>query len=414
MITSFFARILKGELRVNIALIAVLLALMGWSLAANSDMTVQFDFGDNGGIAPDYISVSGSMYPTNASGLEYGWLNPVIIKSHGSAVADLRLRDSNVGIDPAKFKISGLTHTIYNAEIISGDLLTNLATKVTYAGQNSLIRSNPGEWNHIILSVSPIDGTVEIDFSRIGTAENLWGVNAIVLVATDTAMSDPVFDMVIQPTSHVVYAGGQAVYRINISSPNSYASDVNLSITGLVPSMTTQITPSQGLAPFTADLRLVTTTATPATIYNFTVQAQGEDIDKLTINKQITLTVTGTQNGVTGDLDSQPDDIDLLSATIKEMKSSQARIELLKKLQETKLANLSQLQDLNDLVFSGITPILEKLPAAEGGLGSALLYLTQTGIISSVVDYAPPAGDDQEPLAGFWAKFFGSVSNPVR
>ncbi|MBU1083248.1 hypothetical protein KKE14_02315 [Patescibacteria group bacterium] len=412
MISSFFTKIIKSELRAAIALSIVLIALVGWSLADNSDATVKFDFGDNGGKAAGYISVGGSMYPTADLGLEHGWLDPVIIKSHGNAVADLRLRDANVGIDPAKFKVSGLTHTLYNAEIISGDFVDNMATKVSYAGQNYLIRSNPGEWNHVILSVTPVDGVVEIDFSRIGTAENLWAVNAIVLTATDTALSKPVFDMVIQPTAHVVYASGQAVYRIGISSPNSYASQVNLSIADLTPSITAQITPAQGLAPFTADLRLTTTPATPATIYNFTILAQGEDIDKSTVSKKITLTVTSSERDTT-----QNPNIDIpqsLESTMKEMRASQLRIELLKELQEMRLADASQLKDLDDLVFSGVIPMLGELPAPEGGVGSALLYMTRAGIINSVVDYAPPAGDDQTPPTGFWSKFFGSVSNPVR
>jgi hypothetical protein len=411
----FLTRILKGELRATIALSAVLLALVGWSLAANSDATVSFDFGDGQGVAPGYISVSSSMYPTSISGLEMGWLQPVIIKSHGGAVADLRLRDSNVGIDPATFKISGLTRSLYNAEIISGDFVGNTATKVTYAGQDYLIRSDPNQWNRVIISVVPIDGVVEIDFSRLGTAETLWAVNAIVLTATDTALSKPVFDVTIQPTSHTVYAGGQAVYRVNISSPNSYASNINIAITDLSPSMTAQITPSQGLAPFSADLRLVTTVATSATIYSFTVQVQGDDADKLTISKKISLTVTGSQN-ITSDPNStgtQIDYLNLLPATMREMLSSQERIELLEKLQEQRLANVSQLQDLNDLNFSGAAPILEEMPEAEGSLGAALMYLTKAGIIGSVVDYAPPA-DEQEQPTGFWGKFFGSVSNPVR
>lgn len=419
----FLTRILKGELRATIALSAVLLALVGWSLADNSDATVSFDFGDGQGVAPGYISVSGSMYPTPASGLEFGWLQPVIIKSYGSAVADLRLRDSNVGIDSATFKIFGLTRGVYNAEIVSGDFVSNSATKVTYTGQDYLIRSDPGEWNRIILSVVPVGGVVEIGFSRLGTAETLWAVNAINFTATDTILAKPDLDMVIQPTSHTVYTGGQAVYRVNISSPNSYASDVNLSIIDLIPSITAQITPSQGLAPFSADLRLTTTSATPSTIYSFTVQAQGSDINRLTINKKITLIVTSSENEALKDPNAdnpdflkstidQLDNLNLLPVTMKEMLLSQERIDLLNKLQDKRLANLSQLRALNELNFSGVAPTLETYPPTQG-FGSALMYLTKAGIIGSVVDYAPPAETSEQPT-GFWAKFFGSASNPVR
>ena len=422
---SFFIRVLKGELRASIALGALLLVLVGWSLAANGDNAVKFDFGDNSGVAPGYISVSGSNYPTDASGLQFGWLDPVIIKSHGSAVADLRLRDSNVSIEPARFKIAGLTRTLYNAEIISGDLTDDLATRVTYAGQNYLIRSNPGEWNRLILSVAPVNGEIEIDFSRIGTAENLWGINVLTLTATDTALSKPVFEMSLQPSAHIVYPGGQAVYRVNISSPNSYASEVNLSITDLVPSITAQITPAGGLPPFAADIRLLTTTATPTTLYSFTMQAKGEDADALTINKQLTLTVTGSQSEAMQDPNSlspefpqsiqdQLDYLNLIPATLAEMKSAQAKIDLFQKLQDRKLINRSQMQDLNELALTDVMPAFGEYPASEDGFGAALLYLTKAGMISSVVDYAPPAGDDQKPPIGFWAKFFGSVSNPAR
>lgn len=418
----FLTRILKWDLRATIAFSAVILVMVGWSLAANNENIVSLDFGDGQSIKSGSISVPGSMYPTSALGLEMGWLNPVIIKSDGGAVSDPLLKDSNVGIDASTFKISGLTRTIYNAEIISGNLSSTTATKVTYAGQNYLIRSNPGEWNRVNFSITPVDGTVEIGFSRLGTAETLWAVNGMVLTATDTALPKSVFDVTVQPVSHLVYTGGQAVYRIGISSASSYASDIYISLVDLAPTITAQITPSQGLAPFAADLRLITTAATPPTVYTFTVQVQGTDAEMFTVNKEISLTVTNSKTEALPDLNADNPDFlnsaidqldNLLPVTMREMLSSQDRIDLLKRLQEQRLANLKQLRDLQDLSFSGVAPTMPELPDPEDNVGAALLYLTKAGIIGTVVDYAPPAEAGEQPT-GFWGKFFGSVSNPVR
>lgn len=410
---SILLKIFKGELRTVIALSVIAVALVSWSLAADSDGAINFDFGDGQGVAAGFISVVGnsSTYPQANGEIKFGWLDSVMIKSHGSAVADLRLRDANVGIEPARFKISELSANLYTVHITSGDKEVDLATKISSVGRNYLIRTQPNQWNSVIFSATPAAGVIELAFSRIGTTqEDLWGVNYLTLTPATDQLPPPIFDLSIQPVDHTVQAGGQAVYRVSVFSPNNYASQVSLALTGLAPTMTAQITPSDGLPPFTSDIRIITTQATPATIYKFDLQALGKDTDAYTVNKQISLTVTSLPS------ESAPNQLNLLPTTMAEMRSAQEMIDIfIKKIRDQRIVDWSQIRDLDELSQIDIMPGSLDIEAAKDNFGSVLQYLTKAGIISSVVDYAPPSGSDTaEPPTGFWRKLLGTFSNPVR
>lgn len=420
-------KVLKGELRTVIAVGLLFVVLIGLGLAADSNGPIyRFDFGDGHGIASGYIPVNGniSLYPQTSNGIQFGWLGSVIEKSSGAMVSDLRFRDSNAGVDSARFKISGLTSSLYSIELISGDLDDSFLTSVLVEGQSYTMSTTPGDWKTLTFN-APVDdsGELEFLFERPGEGENLWGVNALTLTPVTASPDVATFDVEITPLEHIVKKGGTGVYKVSVVPLHGYASFVNLSLDGIVGSITGQFIPASGIPPFVSDLYITTNASTPSTHYDFVINAQGDDAEALSVNQNIKLVVTDLQYvPVQSDMElsesirQQIEDIYSMPSTPEKAAEAQRLIdEFIKQIQDKKLANHTELKGIEDIMGINFV-IFKELPLPETTFEASLLYLAQAGIIGSVVDTAPPAEDMVSPPSppGFFERLLGTFTNPVR
>lgn len=424
---SILFKVLKGELRTVIAVGLLFVVLIGLGIAADlSGSVYKFDFGDGQGKAFGYIPVNGniSLYPQISNDIQFGWLGSVIEKSSGAMVSDLRFRDSNTGVDSARFKISGLTNSLYNVELISGDLNDNFLTRVLVEDQSYTVSTTPGDWKTITFNVAVDDsGELEFLFERPGEGRNLWGINALILTPVTAPLEVATFDMEITPLEHVVKKGGTVVYKISVVSLHGYASFVNLSLDGIVGDITGQLIPASGLPPFTSDLRITTNASTPSTHYDFIINAQGDDVEALSMNQNIKLVVTDLQYvpaqpdmELSESIKQQIEDIYSMPSTPKKAAEAQKLIdEFIKQIQDKKLANHLELKGIEDIKSINFV-VFKELPSPETTFEASLLYLAQAGIMGSVVDTAPPAEDMVSPPSppSFFERLLGTFTNPVR
>ncbi|OGB74667.1 hypothetical protein A2810_01685 [candidate division Kazan bacterium RIFCSPHIGHO2_01_FULL_49_10] len=424
-----FINFVKSELRLAVGLGVLLVVLVGLGLAADS--SVQFDFGDGLGLEDGYLPVNGgaSMYPVDASGLQYGWLSDTLVFSNGEAVGSKLNRDGNKGFDPARFRVTGLNNGNYRLILVSGSLDTAFSTKITISGRSFSTATLINQWNTLTFDATVADGSLELLFQRVGT--NLWAVDSLVIAPSAAPAVQPTFDMTVQPSLHTVRVGGMAIYRVSINPLSGYASPVNLSISGLVGNISAQFAPASAMLPLVADLTITTTAATPLTQYDFVVIATGQDAGAYMINKSISLIVTnsaavpivvkpdsGTTSTPTGDggqtgSDSSPiDDTYLTPRTAEDVRAEQKSVDEYAAVEAKKLADPQEILELKDIStingFEMFPGAVAKTPFEE-----SLQYLTRTGIIDIAVDSAPPASiAEPEPL-GFWARFFRTMVSPT-
>ncbi len=400
----------KGELRTFLALILLLAIFIGFGFAAG-DQSIIFDFGTGNSqeLYPGALPVNGgsSVYPKTLNNITYGWQTPYVAEhSSGSQVMDLLKTDSNQGVNDNTFKISGLTSPYYVATIISGALNSDLTTKIVVNGTNYLINSSAGEWRTATFTVVINGGAINFLFKRQG--KNLWGVNALTLTPSSTTPPIPTFGLMIEPLEHIVAVGGTALYRVSVAPENYYGSEVTLSMSGLPEGMSAQFTPVSGTPPFTASLEISTSPQSPTTRYSFMVTGRGSDPGSYTVNRDLGLLVTQLGEGI----ETQP------TAPPISNQEAQARVERYLKLETKKLPDGQEISSLEDIaqVTSGI-PVMPELPQPTSFMDASLLQLTKAGIISTVVDSAPPVRMPEiEPpqKPGFWAQFFGAMFSPVR
>lgn len=429
LLTTF----LRNELRAVLALGVLLIALVSFSLAVGD--SYKFDFGDGApsGLEPGYLSVDGnaSMYPVASANLQYGWLDPVIEFSNGAAVASRLNRDGNKHIDNARFKLSGIPNGNYTISIVSGSLDNGFATKVTVAGRSFSATTQPNEWKTLTLGAEVTDGSLEFLFQRAGAGASLWAVNSLTVVPSPIPVTKPTFDVTIQPTSHTVRVGGTAVYQVSINPLSGYASQVDLSIAGLVGGISAQFSPAAAIPPIVSDLTIITAKNTPLTQYDFVVTATGHDADVYTINKTISLlltnststplvvqpgtsSATGPNQGSTGSPGAGSlDDIYLQPRTVAEAKREQKLIDEFAKEEARKLASTREMTGLKDIsTLNGFAPVSAAIPKTS--FEASLQYLTTTGIIGTAVDTAPPAVTaEPEARMGFWERVFKTMVNPT-
>jgi len=415
----------KSELRTILAIGVLLLVLVGLGIAAKDNVSHKFDFGDGQGVASGYMAVNGnaSAYPQNSNGLKFGWLDGVIEKSSGAAVADLRLRDSNTGIGKAEFKISGIANGSYAGSLVSGDLNDSFSTRLSVAGRSYIISSEVGEWETFTFNTIVKNNELILSFERSGA--NLWGANALTLTSITTPADNPIFDVGVKPEEHIIKRGGTVVYKISVIPLNGYANIVSLSLTGLTEGMIAQFVPVSAQPPFMADLVISTSDSIATTRYNLVVNAKGTDPDFHSVNNSIVLTVIDAQyNPINGSDDfsdsgmSQIDEIYNQPHTITTAKEIQRLMdEFANKVQDKQLATRLEIDAIEDIAQINALPVLMQFPVPQTNFEATLLYLTRTGMIESVVDTAPPVTENLTnlpPSQDFFEKLFSVFSNPVR
>ncbi len=406
--SRFITSLLKNEFRTIIALGVLLVALVGFGLAAEDTVTYRFDFGDGQGIASGYLPINGnaSPYPVTNGVISYGWVGGVIAKSSGAAVEDLRLRDSNIGIPQATFKISGLTDGPYSVSVVSGDLDDSLSSLVSISGQNYVINSLTGSWETFVFNTTVTDGNFNLTIKPSGA--NLWGINALVISSIAVLPPAPTFDLAINPAEHTIRSGGTVVYKVSVSPLNNYANSVDLSVMGLVDGMTSQFTPASGVPPFNSDLTVTTSKSNVSTHYDLVINAKGDDLDKHTINQSINLIITDfppdpIDKTIPPDISKpNPDEpVDISDDwTLEDAIEAQRKIDefVSKFLQEGQLSNKAEMESLDDIAFINDLITFTEYPFPQTSTEATLLYLTEAGIIQSVVDTAPPMGEYKPPV----------------
>lgn len=425
-----FTTFIRNELRLAVSLGVLLLVLVGLSLAIGN--SYQFDFGDGsaGGLELGYLAVDGgaSMYPVNSSDIQYGWLDDTLAFSNGAAVSSRLNRDGNKGVNPARFRITGLVNGNYRLSLVVGSLDTGFATKVVTSGRSFSTTTEPNQWKTLTFDAEVQGGSLELLLQRAGTS--LWGIDALTVAPSPTPAVKPTFDVTVQPALHTVRVGGTAVYQISISPLNGYASPVDLSITGLVGGITAQFSPVSAIPPLTADLTIVTAANTPLTQYDFVVIAKGRDADIYTVNKSLSLVVTDSaavptkvtpakpaptdagSGGQTGSNSSSIDDAYLTPRTSEEVRSEQKFVDEYAATEAKKLANTKEILEIKDIgtinSFEAVPKIEAKTP-----FESSLQYMTAAGIIGTTVDSAPPAPQAAPKPIGFWERLFKTMVNPT-
>jgi len=411
---NFFSQILKGELKTFLALGVLLLVLGSFSLAADEAKTYRFDFGDGQGVASGYLPVNGNVspYPVVSGSISYGWLGGVIEKSHGASVEDLRLRDSNTSVTPATFKVSGLTNGAYSINFVTGDLTDSFSTLISVSGQSYVVGAEPGEWETFVLNTEVTDGELNLMLSRSGA--DLWGINALTISPIAGIPASASFDMIIEPSQHSVNAGGEAVYNVSVTPLNNYANNVQLNVTGLVDGMSSQFTPAIGQPPFSSDLKISTSNSNVPTHYDFMVTAIGDDPAALTINQSVKLIITDLPV-----INDEPDVVvpdQPIEITPESANEIQSKInEFTDKVQDGKLATKSEIEAIGDIAQINNAWVFTEYPMPETTTEATLLYLTEAGMIQSVVDTAPPMGvyKNPEEAPGFFERLFGIFANPA-
>lgn len=424
--SNFITSLLKSEFRTIIALGVLLLVLVSFGLAADNQVIYKFDFGDGQGVAAGYLPINGnaSPYPITDGVISYGWVGSVIEKSSGAAVEDLRLRDANTGIPQATFKISGLIDGPYNISIVSGDLDDGFSSLISVSGQSYIINSLAGSWETFAFNTVVSDSDLNLTFRHSGA--NLWGINALVISSIDVLPPSPTFDVVINPEEHTIRSGGTVVYEVSISPLNNYASTVILSVIGLMDGMTSQFVPAAGVPPFNSDLIITTSKSNVSTYYDLVVNAQGDDLDKYAINQSINLIITDFPSDSkiddTDPLDiskpspDKPSDSDSDPLTLETAMEIQKKIdEFVRKVQDEQLSTKSELEALDDISLINDLVIFTDFPIPQTSTEATLLYLTEAGIIQSVVDTAPPIGEYRPPIKppGLFEKLLRVFTEPV-
>lgn len=405
---------LKGELRTVLAVVLLLLIFVGLGFAA--DTTIVFDFGTglSSEVDPGAISVAGgvAVYPqTSNNGITFGWQTPYIAEqSSGAQVADLLETDSNQGVGNNMFKVSGLASPYYTVTLISGNLTNSITTKVVVNNATYIANSEPGQWKTLTFKVAANAGKLDFDLRRYGT--NLWAVNAITLIPSNTPPADLSFDVSIQPTEHMIQSGGTAVYRISIIPNNGYSSEVDLSIADLPSGMTAAFTPVSGIPPMISNLEISTQKSSASTRYTLNLVARGKDIGAYTVNKNLILFLTaGPVIGL--DNITEPPVVDLKTFQ-KQATNSQRFIDKYITAEEDRLLNLNELASLHKLSAETAFASMPELPQPRSIFDASLRQLTGAGIIGIVVDSAPVAESTPPPQSGFWTQFFGSMFNPAQ
>lgn len=404
IILEFF----RGELRTFLALVLLLLIFVGLGFAAG-DSPITFDFGTglSSEVAPGAISVAGgtSIYPRTTDGLTFGWKTPYIAEqSSGAQVSDLLETDSNQGVGDNTFTVSNLSSQYYTVTLISGNLTNAITTKVVVNGVNYVADSDPGVWKNLTFKAAAGDGNLAFDFKRYGN--NLWAVNAIILVPSSTPPTEQTFDVNIQPGIHIVPAGGIALYRISVLSNNGYGSNVTLSVAGLPSGMTAAFSPVSGFPPFISNLAISTLKAASVTRYVLTLSAKGSDSQVHSVNKQLFLILT------TG---TAPPAVTVNSATRRQQAINYQKLaDAYLLAEDDQLPSQSALDALQDLSDITNVKVLSELPRPRSLLDASLRQLTSAGIIDIVVDSAPAVASIPPPRIGFWAQFFGAMFNPVQ
>ncbi|MBN2585158.1 hypothetical protein JXA59_00720 [Patescibacteria group bacterium] len=426
-----FVSFIKSELRLAVSLGILLLILVGLSLAGGN--SCQFDFGDGSALESNYLAVDGgaSMYPISASGLEYGWVDEAMVFSSGAAVSNKLNRDGNNGVDPASFRITGLDNGNYRLSLVSGSLNSAFSTKVTVNAKSFSTITQVNQWNTLTFDVVVNAGQLDLLFQRAGT--NPWGVNSLVVAPSPTPVVSPTFDVTVQPILHTVRVGGTAIYRVSVNPLNGYASEVDLSLSGLVGNVTAKFAPASAIPPLVADLILTTSATTPLTQYDFVVTAKGRDASVYTVNKSISLVVTGSTavptvvnpdtsastdstkidgNGQTGSGSGSLDNIYLAPRTSAEARNEQNLIDEYAAVEAKRLASTREILEIKDIsTINGFEPLPDI--AARTPFESTLQYMTAAGIIGTTVDSAPPAPvSDPKPI-GFWERLFKTMVNPT-
>jgi len=420
--SNFFTSLLKGELRTFIALGVLLLVLASLSFATGENVTYKFDFGDGQGIASGYLPVDGNVspYPVVSGEINYGWSGGVIAKSHGAAVSDLRLRDSNTSVTPATFKVTGLPDGAYGINLVTGDLTDSFSTLISIAGQSYVVSAEVGNWETFVMNTTVTDGELSLILSRSGA--DLWGINALTISSIEVLPEKPTFDLIVNPNEHTINAGGTAVYKVAVTPLNNYANNAQLSITGLLEGMTAQFIPASGQPPFNSDLKITTSDSNVSTHYDFVITAKGDDPDVQTINRTIKLIITDTLV-----YPDQPDgpviipDKPVVTEPVEPTLSEAAEIQRMmdqfaSKVQDEKLANRSEIQAIEDISYINDVWLFTEYPVPETTTEATLLYLTEAGMIQSVVDTAPPTGlyTSPEEAPGFFKRLFGIFVNPAQ
>ncbi|MFH1088642.1 MAG: hypothetical protein V1719_02265 [Patescibacteria group bacterium] len=409
----------KGELRTILALGLLLLIWVGFGLAAGGSSVI-FDFGTglSSEIAPNSVSVNGgtAVYPQTAdNGIQFGWKTAFVAEqSSGAGVADLLETDSNQGVTDNTFKITGLASSYYSVTLISGNLNNSITTKLVVNGVNYITTSDPGVWRALTFQASASNGTLEFNFQRAGV--NLWAVNALTLTSSASGPAAATFDLVILPTEHIVKVGGSALYQIAVISHNGYASQVTLLLDNVPAGLQTSMSPLSGIPSFTTKLQINTSNDTPVTRYTIAINAKGQDPSAYSLTKQISLVVANsvpvvkiepmTDTGTIIEIDEDE--------FKRQAKKNQVLIDKYLAWEQSNLLNASDLATLQDLAWQSSVYVLPELPQAESLIGVSLRQLTSAGIISMVVDSAPVVSEIPSAQAGFWARFFGAMFNPVQ
>lgn len=422
--SNFITSLLKNEFRTIIALGILLLVLVSYGIAADNQITYKFDFGDGQGIAAGHLPIDGnaSPYPISDGVISYGWVGGVIEKSSGAAVEDLRKRDSNTGVSQATFKVSGLTDGPYSITIISGDLDDSFSTTVLTSNQSYMIKSLIGSWETFTFNTVVFDGDLNLIFKRSGA--DIWGVNALVISSIDVLPPSPIFDVAIIPEEHTIKSGGTVIYEVSVTPLNNYANTVTLSVMGLVNGMTSNFTPASGVPPFKSDLTITTSKTNISTYYDLIVNIKGDDLDKYTINQAVNLIITDFPPDKVDDTNptdsSKPNLDELIDSgegfVIEDAIEIQKKIdEFVRKVQDEQLSTKSELESLNDIALINDLILFTNFPIPKTSTEAALLYLTETGIIQSVVDTAPPIGEYKAPARppGLFERLLGVFAGPV-
>lgn len=394
-----FLDLIRGELKALLALTLLLLAVVGFVLAAEGNVVAKLDFGTAAfsDKAAGYILIPGGAgnYPKKEGDLLFSWSNPsVLIEVSRPQVASKTLRDYNGSSAPATFKIAGLAEgQSYRLVIHSGDGLGPIGTRLMVGEKILNLESAPGQFETAEVIASAPNGFIDIALAPLGS--NIWALNALEIYKTQEEPAPATFEFFIEPAGHVLPGGGRAIYQIKVDSPSGYAYPVVFSISGLTSGFSASFVPPRALFfPFTGELRITASKNVVSLPYQFVVTARGEGPDKLVRQQVIILEIrAGTSEETVGEtpLVTLPP-VQYTPPSRADFFKSAELLAFVERKRDEVIAKEKEIEDLGNLRLDLASfPINPNLPETPGVLGQVLDGLTKGGIINLVVDTAPPA-----------------------
>jgi hypothetical protein len=417
---------LKWDLRTILAVILALAILIGFSLAQTALFTFDFGTASTNELASGAVHVKGAIttYPTSNNDLTYGWQSSNVQEFSNSNVSDLLNRDYNGSSGANSFKILGLEPSVYDVKFVVGDPDSTLATRIQLGNQAVDVVANR-QIRSVILTHEVVGNDLTVGFSSADGATN-WGINAISLTPVSGSVPIPSFHMSLTPVEQTIKAGGVAIFVVGLTPIDNYASNIDLTINGLVAGMSAEFVPSTVKANSSSELRIRTEVATSPNLYEFLIVAKGQDDANVVQNGVVTLNVQSSGVIVIppltgGDVVTPPStggDVDVVIPPVvdrshEEVKEDFTKIdEFVQEYQDKVIAERKDIKFIEGISAElyGV-PILPELPKPKTPLENLLQNFVQAGLIQSTVDTAPPAALDVTlNKASFWDRFLRSLA----